>query len=129
MLLNDLPFRSGHCFMDGPIRDSKSLFIFFPNTNAICTGPCKEESFPSRLTGNTISFKVSPQDIYAEDEEVFRKRGVEKRQQQESRQRGYQQQQRQEEQPRYRDSSEGQGRRRFVDMEKEAVSAIYLLTI
>ena len=77
-----------------------------------------------------ISFKVSPQDIYAEDEEVFRKRGAEKRQQQESRQRGYQQQQqRQEEQPRYRDSSEGQGRRRFVDMEKEAVSAIYLLII
>ena len=72
---------------------------------------------------------MSPQDIYAEDEEVFRKRGAEKRQQPESRQRGYQQQQRQEEQPRYRDSSEG--RRRFVDMEKEAVSAtlIYLLTI
>ena len=76
--------------------------------------------FPSRLTSNTISFQVSPQDIYAEDEEVFRKRGAEKRQQPESRQRGYQQQ-RQEEQPRYRDSSEG--RRRFVDMEKEAVSA------
>ena len=78
-----------------------------------------------------ISYQVSPQDIYAEDEEVFRKRGAEKRQQPESRQRGYQQQQqqRQEEQPRYRDSSEGQGRRRFVDMEKEAVSAIYVLII
>ena len=85
-----------------------------------------------------IFFKVSPQDIYAEDEEVFRKKGQQQTQQQDIRQRRYQQQQeqpryqqQQEEQPRYRQQqeqqpryreSEDQSRRRFVDLEKQAVS-------
>ena len=83
-----------------------------------------------------IFSKVSPQDIYAEDEEVFRKKGQQQTQQQDIRQRRYQQQeeqpryqrqeepryqQQQEQQPRYRES-ENQSRRRFVDLEKEAVS-------
>ena len=83
-----------------------------------------------------IFFKVSPQDIYAEDEEVFRKKGQQQTQQQDIRQRRYQQQeeqpryqrqeepryqQQQEQQPRYRES-EDQSRRRFVDLEKQAVS-------